>query len=137
MRHKLIKPVDNIEDRICPIHDRLLERYCRDEDLCICQVCVETEHKEHEVVSVEEEGAERKVRVDTRDLKTVKVRITNLTAATLILQERIGSQMVRVKMMIDEVKDKIKEFEDSSNICTVSVGNFSTASHILLEIIYT
>lgn len=95
MRHKLIKPVDNIEDRICPIHDRLLERYCRDEDLCICQVCVETEHKEHEVVSVEEEGAERK--------------------------KRIGSQMVRVKMMIDEVKDKIKEFEDSSNICTEKV----------------
>lgn len=63
MRHKLIDPVDNLEERICEKHERLLELYCRDEQVCICLLCSETDHKYHETVSVEEEGAQQKVRI--------------------------------------------------------------------------
>lgn len=63
MRHKLIDPVENLDKRICEKHERLLELFCRDEQVCICLLCNETEHKSHETVSVEEEGAQQKVRV--------------------------------------------------------------------------
>lgn len=62
MRHKLIDPVDNLEERICAKHERLLELFCRDEQVCICLLCSEAEHKYHKTVSIEEEGAQQKVR---------------------------------------------------------------------------
>lgn len=63
MRHKLIDTVENLDKRICEKHERLLELFCRDEQVCICLLCSETEHKCHETVPVEEEGARQKVRV--------------------------------------------------------------------------
>lgn len=62
MRHKLIDPVNNLEERMCEKHKQLLELFCRDERVCICLLCSETEHKYHETVSIEEEGAQQKVR---------------------------------------------------------------------------
>jgi hypothetical protein len=35
-RHKLVNPVENLEDRICKKHDRLLELFCRTDQTCVC-----------------------------------------------------------------------------------------------------
>ncbi|XP_005748000.1 E3 ubiquitin-protein ligase TRIM39-like [Pundamilia nyererei] len=59
--HKLMEPVKNLQDRMCKKHERLLEMFCRDEQKCVCQFCTETEHRDHKVVSVEDESTERKV----------------------------------------------------------------------------
>ncbi|XP_072232689.1 E3 ubiquitin-protein ligase TRIM39-like [Leuresthes tenuis] len=61
--HKLIEPVKNLQDRMCKKHERLLEMFCRDEQMCVCQFCTETEHKEHQTVTVEDESKERKVQM--------------------------------------------------------------------------
>ncbi|XP_041634709.1 zinc finger protein RFP-like [Cheilinus undulatus] len=90
MRHKLIDPVENLEERKCEKHDRLLELFCRDEQVFICLLCSETDHKDHETVPVEEEAAQQK--------------------------EDIGSKQARIKMMNDERVEKIKEFTNSSEI---------------------
>lgn len=63
MRHRLIDPVENLEERICAKHQRLLEFFCRDEQVCICLICSETDHRDHETVTVEEEGTQQKVRI--------------------------------------------------------------------------
>lgn len=60
--HKLITPVENLPDRMCKKHDKLLEVYCRHEQRCVCQFCTETEHKHHQAVAIEDESAIRKVR---------------------------------------------------------------------------
>lgn len=62
MRHKLVDPVENLEERLCVKHERMLDLFCRDEEVCICLLCNETDHKDHETVSVEEEGASQKVK---------------------------------------------------------------------------
>lgn len=59
--HKLIAPVKNLQDRMCKKHERLLEMFCRDEQKCVCQFCTETEHKEHQAVTIEDESGKRKV----------------------------------------------------------------------------
>ncbi|XP_030632653.1 E3 ubiquitin-protein ligase TRIM39-like [Chanos chanos] len=59
-KHKLINPVENLEDYICQKHDRPLELFCRDDQTCVCQFCTETDHRTHSTVPLEEESEERK-----------------------------------------------------------------------------
>ncbi|CAN9509576.1 unnamed protein product [Ophioblennius macclurei] len=61
MLHKLIDPVENLQERMCKKHERLLEMFCRNEQKVICQFCTETEHKGHQAVRIEDESTERKV----------------------------------------------------------------------------
>ncbi|XP_054457944.1 E3 ubiquitin-protein ligase TRIM39-like [Anoplopoma fimbria] len=61
--HKLIEPVNNLQDRMCKKHERLLEMFCRDEQKCVCQFCTETQHKGHQAVTIEDESGERKVQM--------------------------------------------------------------------------
>ncbi|XP_032400258.1 E3 ubiquitin-protein ligase TRIM39 isoform X2 [Etheostoma spectabile] len=61
--HKLIKPVKNLQERMCVKHERLLEMFCRDEQKCVCQFCTETEHKDHHAITIEDESGERKVQM--------------------------------------------------------------------------
>lgn len=59
--HKLIAPVKNLQERMCKKHERLLEMFCRDEQKCVCHFCTETEHKDHQAVTIEYESGKRKV----------------------------------------------------------------------------
>ncbi len=62
IKHKLIDPVDNLEDYICEKHDKPLEMFCRDDQTCLCLFCTETEHKTHNAVPIEEESGHKRVR---------------------------------------------------------------------------
>lgn len=61
MRHRLMDPVENLEKRVCEKHERLLELFCRDDQVCVCLLCSEGQHQYHEMVSVEQEGATQRV----------------------------------------------------------------------------
>ncbi|KAI5085529.1 bloodthirsty-relatedprotein family, member 6, partial [Silurus meridionalis] len=60
MKHKLMEPVENLEDYICQKHERPLELFCRDDQTCVCQFCTEGDHKTHNTVPIEEESVEKK-----------------------------------------------------------------------------
>ncbi|XP_067220881.1 E3 ubiquitin-protein ligase TRIM39-like [Chanodichthys erythropterus] len=59
-KHKLIDPVEKLEDYICQKHEKPLELFCRDDQTCVCLLCAVTNHRNHNTVSVEEESEERK-----------------------------------------------------------------------------
>ncbi|CAM4630844.1 unnamed protein product [Leuciscus chuanchicus] len=59
-KHKLINPVENLEDYICQKHERPLELFCRDDQTCVCLPCTEGEHRTHNTVPIEEESREKK-----------------------------------------------------------------------------
>nr|XP_015830354.2 E3 ubiquitin-protein ligase TRIM39 [Nothobranchius furzeri]XP_054603419.1 E3 ubiquitin-protein ligase TRIM39 [Nothobranchius furzeri]XP_054603420.1 E3 ubiquitin-protein ligase TRIM39 [Nothobranchius furzeri] len=61
--HTLMEPLKNLQDRVCKHHERLLEMFCRDEQMCVCRFCTEAEHKDHQAVGIEEESGERKVQM--------------------------------------------------------------------------
>ncbi|KAJ0055564.1 hypothetical protein NL108_005415 [Boleophthalmus pectinirostris] len=88
MRHKLIDAVDNMKERVCPIHEKVLDLYCREDEVSICRLCLDRDHNMHVVVSMEEEGAQQK--------------------------ENIDSLMHQTQMVIAGRVDKIQEFYDSS-----------------------
>ncbi|XP_059202675.1 E3 ubiquitin-protein ligase TRIM39-like [Centropristis striata] len=59
-RHTLIDPLDNLEDRVCTKHNKLMELFCKTDQVCACQFCAESEHATHDVVLLEEESEGKK-----------------------------------------------------------------------------
>ncbi|CAL8389334.1 unnamed protein product [Boreogadus saida] len=51
----MVEPMDRLEDRMCKKHDRLLELFCKTEQVCVCQFCTEGDHRSHPVVPLKEE----------------------------------------------------------------------------------
>lgn len=50
-RHKLTEPVRNLEERMCEKHQKILELFCKKEEKFICQICAETDHSRHQVMT--------------------------------------------------------------------------------------
>uniref|UniRef100_A0A673GAD9 E3 ubiquitin-protein ligase TRIM39-like n=1 Tax=Sinocyclocheilus rhinocerous TaxID=307959 RepID=A0A673GAD9_9TELE len=59
-KHKLIEPVQNLEDRMCKKHERLLELFCKKDQTIVCVLCTEMDHRAHYTVPVEREWTEKK-----------------------------------------------------------------------------
>ncbi|XP_062849515.1 E3 ubiquitin-protein ligase TRIM39-like isoform X2 [Trichomycterus rosablanca] len=105
IKHKLIDPVENLEDYICQKHERPLEMFCRDEQTCVCQVCTLDDHKNHNTVPIVEESAEKK---------------TQLGATQAEVEQMIQDRLKKIKKIKDYVefnkKNNEKEKADSMEI---------------------
>ncbi|XP_030235307.1 E3 ubiquitin-protein ligase TRIM39-like [Gadus morhua] len=86
-KHRLVEPMDRLEDRMCKKHDRLLELFCQTEQVCVCLLCTVTDHKSHPVVPLKEEY----------EVKTAQ----------------LGKTETDVPQKIQERKQKIKEIKDT------------------------
>ncbi|XP_047461361.1 tripartite motif-containing protein 75 isoform X2 [Mugil cephalus] len=67
-KHKLIEPVANMADRMCPKHERLLELFCKKDQTCVCVLCTETDHRAHYTVPVEREWMEKKAQLKRTEI---------------------------------------------------------------------
>ncbi|CAL8389682.1 unnamed protein product [Boreogadus saida] len=86
-KHRLVEPIDRLEDRMCKKHDRLLELFCQTEQVCVCHYCTETDHKSHPVVPLKEEY----------EVKTAQ----------------LGNIVSEVQQMIQERQRHIQEIKDT------------------------
>ncbi|XP_030220380.1 E3 ubiquitin-protein ligase TRIM39-like [Gadus morhua] len=110
-KHRLVEPMDRLEDRMCKKHDRLLELFCQTEQVCVCQFCTETDHKSHSVVPLKEE-----YEVKTAQLGMIEVEVPHM------IQER--------KLKIKEIKDTVdlsnkdadREIADGRQVFTALIG---------------
>ncbi|XP_033982059.1 E3 ubiquitin-protein ligase TRIM21-like [Trematomus bernacchii] len=53
-KHQLIDPEENLESRMCVKHDKLLELFCKTDQVCVCMLCTVLDHKTHDVVPLKE-----------------------------------------------------------------------------------
>ncbi|XP_056445002.1 nuclear factor 7, ovary-like [Gadus chalcogrammus] len=105
-KHRLVEPMDRLEDRMCKKHDRLLELFCRTDQVCVCQFCTETDYKFHPVVPLQEEY----------ELKTAQ----------------LGKIEAGVKQMIQEIQENIQEIKDTVNRSKADVDReIADGVHIL------
>ncbi|KAK0149624.1 Tripartite motif-containing protein 16 [Merluccius polli] len=86
-KHRLVEPMDRLEDRMCKKHERLLELFCQTDQVCVCQFCTDGDHRSHPVVPLKEEY----------EVKTAQ----------------LGKIESEVQQMIQERKRKIQEFKDT------------------------
>ncbi|XP_014050675.2 zinc finger protein RFP-like [Salmo salar] len=120
-RHKLIDPVENLEDRICTKYDRLLELFCRTDQTCVCQFCTEGDHKTHDTVPIEEECGERKAQLGKTEAKVQQ-----------IIQERL-KKVKEIKLSVDlSQRDAEREIAESVHVFTALALSIekSQAEHI-------
>ncbi|KAI4902879.1 hypothetical protein NFI96_024535, partial [Prochilodus magdalenae] len=66
-RHKLVTASNQLQEKICPQHDKLIDMYCRTDQSCICYLCTVQEHKGHDTVAAVEERNQKQ-----RELKKVQ-----------------------------------------------------------------
>ncbi|XP_030200373.1 E3 ubiquitin-protein ligase TRIM39-like [Gadus morhua] len=88
-KHRLVEPMDRLDDRMCKKHDRLLELFCQTEQVCVCLLCTVTDHKSHPVIPLKEEY----------EVKTAQLGKIEAEVKQLILERQKN---------IQEIKDTVK-----------------------------
>ncbi|XP_038577682.1 zinc-binding protein A33-like [Micropterus salmoides] len=68
-RHQLVDPVKNLEDRMCPTHDKPLELFCRTDHTSVCVLCTVLDHKSHMFVPLKDEHGMRKAMLEKTEGK--------------------------------------------------------------------
>uniref|UniRef100_A0A8C5AWL6 E3 ubiquitin-protein ligase TRIM39-like n=1 Tax=Gadus morhua TaxID=8049 RepID=A0A8C5AWL6_GADMO len=107
-KHRLVEPMDRLEDRMCKKHYQLLELFCQTEQECVCQYCTETDHKSHPVVPLKEE-----YEVKTALLGKIEAEVQQM------IQER--------KLKIKEIKDKVEFSKKDADGVIADGGQVFTA----------
>uniref|UniRef100_A0AAY4A4N2 Bloodthirsty n=1 Tax=Denticeps clupeoides TaxID=299321 RepID=A0AAY4A4N2_9TELE len=125
-KHKLMDPVENLEDYICKKHERPLQFFCRDDQTCVCQFCTELNHKDHNTVPVEEECGEKK-----SHLMKMQMKMQQMIQDRLRKIQEIKDQ-VAVRKAEGLVKDlheleKISHIEDHLQLLQVSISLSATS----------
>ncbi|XP_037389858.1 E3 ubiquitin-protein ligase TRIM39-like [Pygocentrus nattereri] len=122
-KHKLMDPVENLEDYICQKHERPLELFCRDDQTCVCQFCTETDHKTHSTVPIEIESGERK---------------TQLVKIQREVQQKIQNRLKKIEEITRSVelsrKSTEKEKADSVEVFKALVCCIMRSQAELLEV---
>ncbi|XP_048410756.1 tripartite motif-containing protein 16-like [Stegostoma tigrinum] len=90
--HNLTQPVKKLSQRRCLVHGKALDLFCRTNQTFICSVCTTKEHKNHETVTVEEEGADRKEKLFQKE-REVEARIKKTLVELRFLQQKVDSIM--------------------------------------------
>ncbi|XP_017543765.1 E3 ubiquitin-protein ligase TRIM39-like isoform X2 [Pygocentrus nattereri] len=122
-KHKLMDPVENLEDYICQKHERPLELFCRDDQTSVCQFCTETDHKTHSTVPIEEESGEKK---------------TQLVKTQREVQQKVQNRLKKIEKIKHSVelsrKSTEKEKADSVEVFRALLRCIERSQAELLEV---
>ncbi|XP_060727474.1 E3 ubiquitin-protein ligase TRIM39-like [Tachysurus vachellii] len=121
-KHKLINPVENLVANLCQKHERALELFCRDDQKCVCQFCIETDHKNHNTVPIEEESRERKTQL-----------VETQTDVQQMIQDRL-KKIKEIKHSVEQSKRSTeKEKADNVEVFTALIRSIERSQAELPE----
>ncbi|CAJ1066277.1 E3 ubiquitin-protein ligase TRIM39-like [Xyrichtys novacula] len=83
--HKLINPMQTLEDRLCKIHNKILEFFCKTDQSCVCALRLKNHLGMHEVVSLEDRLKDRKTKLSHAKTEVKR----NLNEKRLLVQNSI------------------------------------------------
>ncbi|XP_008420804.2 uncharacterized protein LOC103472753 [Poecilia reticulata] len=123
-KHKLMEPVANMEDRMCPKHERLLELFCKKDQTCVCVLCTETDHRAHYTVPVEREWTEKKAL-----LKKTEIDVQQM------IQDRVKKvEEIKHSVELNKVSAQ-REIEESMQVFSELVRSIQKAQAELVMVI--
>uniref|UniRef100_A0A8C4XHW3 Uncharacterized protein n=1 Tax=Erpetoichthys calabaricus TaxID=27687 RepID=A0A8C4XHW3_ERPCA len=99
--HKLTDPSGNLKDKLCAKHQKGLEVFCQTNNLCICTICVATEHIVELKTAREEKGGEL-----GRTLSEIQSRIG-------VREKKVEETRKVVEQIKVSAKREVKESEKS------------------------
>ncbi|XP_054475702.1 E3 ubiquitin-protein ligase TRIM21-like [Anoplopoma fimbria] len=106
-RHQLIDPVENLEGRMCTEHDKLMELFCKTDQMCVCMLCTVSDHKTHDVVPLKEEYEGKKTELET----------TETEIQQMIQKRRLKIQEIKHSVELSE-EDADREIADGVQVFT-------------------
>ncbi|KAL0970339.1 hypothetical protein UPYG_G00240640 [Umbra pygmaea] len=112
MKHKLVKATTQLQDNICPNHDKLLEIFCRTDQQCICYLCTMDEHKGHDTVSITAEKTEKQKQIGMNQNK-VKQKVKERETELKNLQKAVESLSRSAQAALEESERIFTELIDS------------------------
>uniref|UniRef100_G3Q7M4 Uncharacterized protein n=1 Tax=Gasterosteus aculeatus aculeatus TaxID=481459 RepID=G3Q7M4_GASAC len=120
-RHQLMDPVENLEGRMCTKHDKPLELFCKSDQTCVCMLCTVLDHKNHDVVPLEEEYEEKKV----------ELKKTEAEMQQMIQKRRVKIQEIKHSVDLMKRGDVNKNLPNnperfSSWFCVLTKQSFSS-----------
>ncbi|KAM9425691.1 E3 ubiquitin-protein ligase TRIM21-like [Pholidichthys leucotaenia] len=95
-KHQLMEPVENLEGRICMMHDKPLELFCKTDQTCVCIVCLYSHHKTHDLLPLREE------------CEGMKAELGKMEAE---MQQMIQKR----RLKIEEIKESVKKSKDAAD----------------------
>lgn len=66
-QHQLTEPLENLESRVCPQHQKPLELFCQTDQSCVCMLCPVHEHKSHDVGLLRDQYEVQRAELRRRD----------------------------------------------------------------------
>ncbi|XP_029928563.1 E3 ubiquitin-protein ligase TRIM21-like [Myripristis murdjan] len=107
---------------MCKKHDKMLELFCRTDQLCVCLMC--TEHKTHDTVPLEEEYEERKAQLERKKSEVQKMIQER--------QEKVEEMKASVQL---NKKDTDEELAKTAEVFTALVASIQRQQAELMEVI--
>ncbi|XP_036374805.1 tripartite motif-containing protein 16-like [Megalops cyprinoides] len=129
--HKLTEATENLQEKMCSQHHKLLEVYCRSDQQCICLLCVVDEHRGHDTVSPAAKRTEKQKQLgetqrkfqqriqerekELQDLRQAVESLTRSAQAAVEDSERIFTELIcSIERRRSEVKELIRDQEKAA-----------------------
>ncbi|XP_071393086.1 E3 ubiquitin-protein ligase TRIM21-like [Centroberyx affinis] len=123
-KHKLIDPVENLEDRMCKEHDKPLELFCKTDQMCVCLLCTVLDHKSHDIVPLKEEYKGKKAELGKTEAE---------------IQQKIQERQLKIQEIKHSVElskeDADREIADSVRVFTALMQSVERGQAELIEMI--
>ncbi|XP_060769574.1 tripartite motif-containing protein 16-like [Neoarius graeffei] len=123
-KHTLIEASAKLQEKICSEHNKLIEIYCRTDQIYICSLCMLEKHKDHDAVSVAAERAEKQSELKEEQMKS---------------QQRIQEKQKKVqelKQAVNTIKLSAQTaVEDSERIFTELISSMEKKRWEVTELI--
>ncbi|KAM3857565.1 E3 ubiquitin-protein ligase TRIM39-like [Diretmus argenteus] len=120
-RHTLIKPTKHLQERMCKRHERIMELFCKKEEIFVCHYCAETKHSGHEVVTIEEEAQQIRENAQKEMEHSVQVYTTLLESINQIhttqmeeMEARYNGEQARFEDLLEQLRWELAELEKKS-----------------------
>lgn len=121
-RHLLVSVAKNLEDSVCSLHGKKLERFCKSDRTCVCSECAKTEHRGHRIVSVSKEAAKNKTNLRRRRTKLQqeiqdKLRGLENMKRTADLHEELPAELwAQTKKLMKQLEEEIGELQERNAV---------------------
>lgn len=95
--HTLVGPLENLKERICKDHTRLLILFCRNDSRLLCDVCAAASHASHDIIPVQQACEEKQALIGEAEAKA---------------QQMIDDRQQKVQSLKESVSQSQRETED-------------------------
>ncbi|XP_056156841.1 uncharacterized protein LOC130131006 [Lampris incognitus] len=123
--HLLVGVFKNLDGTVCRLHGKQVDRFCKSDQTCICNMCAQTDHRGHRVVSITKEAARMRMKLKRRMTKLtqkIQERLGGVENTRLSLNLKEGSEGNRSRVwtgadgLVKEMEQEITELQRTNTV---------------------